>query len=397
VPDQGSNTLYYAKKESQATVFTVDIDFLNTLESAQIGLRDRHLFSGTEENVQSITLSKSGSNSVLLQKLENGAWQVGSRGVDQSLQTMPGDPTIITNFLRRLLWSDALPDIGFVSDAPSAADLEKYGLELPLWRVDVSSKLQSSDTQETEKEESDEVDLLSESIAFGLFEGGETNHVYAKMSNSPSVYLLDSSILRELRTTPNHYRNRLLPGIPKGAKINTFKITSLEDAESLLSIDTTEEETSWEDELAKLEEPQKEAIIDLLQSLETFQAKAFLHNKFTSSVDFAGKTQPWSFLLEVSITPQGGDETQATPFSLHLAETTGGATLLAGSTELNLVFETDQAFLDAFTTIVSQRPEPEKSEDSDEIAEETSSLEESTPPEEEIEREEPLITTPLSQ
>ncbi len=401
VPDQENNTLYYAKKENQSTIFTVYIDFLNTLESAQIGLRDRRLFSGIEENVQSITLAKPGSGSVLLQKLENGTWQVGSRGADQSLQTMPGDVTIITNFLRKLLWLDALPDIGFVSDAPSAADLEKYGLELPLWRVDVSSKKQSPDAQETE-EESDEIDLLLESIAFGLFEGVGTNHVYAKMSHSPSVYLLDSSILRDLRTTPNHYRNRLLPGIPEGAKINTFKITNLQDEEDILSIQTTAEETSWENELAKLDEAQQKAIINLRQSLETFEAKTFLHNEFTASIDFAGKTQPWSFLLEASITPPGGDGTQTIPFSLHLSETAGGTTLLAGSAELNLIFETEQNFLDAFTTIVSQRPEPETIETPEEQMEETSSLEENTPPakverEEEIERENPLIATPPSQ
>ncbi len=401
-PNPEGHTLYYAKKERQSTVFTVNIDFLNTLKSAQIGLRDRRLFSGTEENVQSITLSKSGSSPVLLQKLENGMWQVGSRGTDQSLQTMPGDTAIITNFLRRLLWSDALPDIGFVSDAPSAADLEKYGLELPLWKVDVSSKAQSSDTQEAE-EGSDEIGNLLESISFGLFEGRETNHVYAKISNSPSVYLLDSSILKELRTTPNHYRDRLLPGIPEGTKINALKITDLKDSKTILSINATGEETSWENELAALNEIQQKAVVELLQSLETFEAKAFLNNEFTSSIDFAGKAQPWSFLLEASITPQGGDETQASVFSLHLSETTGGTTLLAGSEELNLVFETDQTFLDAFTAIVSQRPEPKKTEEPDEVVEKPSSLvEESTPPKEtklegKIEQEDPLTATPPAQ
>jgi len=401
-PDMGNNTLYYAKKESQPTIFTVNIDFINTLESAQIGLRDRRLFSGTEENVQSMTLSKSGSSPVLLQKLENGVWQVGSRGADQSLQTMPGDTAIITNFLRRLLWSDTLPDIGFVSDAPSAADLERYGLELPLWKVEVSFKLQSADTPEME-EGSDEVGNLSESISFGLFEGRETSHVYAKMSDAPSVYLLDSSILKELRTTPNHYRDRLLPGIPGGTKINTLKITDLKDSEPILSINTTGEKASWENELAALNEIQQKAIVDLLQSLEKFEAKAFLSNEFTSSIDFAGKTQPWSFLLEASLTPQGGDETQASLFSLHLSETTGGTTLLAGSEKLNLVFEADQTFLDAFTTIVSQRSELEKTKEPNEVVEEPSSLgEEITPqeeekPGEEIEQEDPLTATPPAQ
>ncbi|MBL4575949.1 MAG: DUF4340 domain-containing protein [Opitutaceae bacterium] len=382
---------YYAKKENQATVFTVYIDFLDTLETAQIGLRDRRLFSGTEEYVQSITLTKSGSDSVLLQKLENDSWQVGSRGADQSLQTMLGDETIITNFLRRLLWLNTLADTGFISDAPSAADLERYGLEHPLWTIDISSRKQSSSTTE---EEPNGGELHSQSLALGIFEGSDTTHIYAKMRNSPSVYLLDSSILRSLRTNPIYYQSRLLQGIPPEAEINALKITNLGNKTPILSIEI-DENTPWTKAVKNLDEREENGIKELLQSLETFKAKALLHNEFTPTVTFAGNDQPWSYLLEISTTPNGGDRSQPSLFSLYPSETTGGTTLLAGSKDLNLVFETDQKFLDAFTTLVSQRPEPEKMAEPIEITDEPSASDDITAPAEIIEPEEqPIPTSP---
>lgn len=354
----GASDEFYAKKEDNPTVFTLEIPFLDTLRTAQVVLRERRLFSLEPDELQSILITREGDESVTLQKLENGIWQVVTRGTDQVLQTMPGDQGIIERLVDSLLWVQALPDNGFVSDAPSAADLERFGLSIPLWEVEVQAH--PSDQSSDAVSGAPAPETITEKLLIGGFEGTETDHLYAKMEGpeAPFVYLIRSDLLRQLWSRPVSYRDRQLQHLPEGARITALHISMLGTDEVAFSAKLLSEGESWEANLESLPDGTRDAAQAIVELLRNLEAKMFLGNEFTPFVVLAGEQRPWSYLLEATIVLAGGPGSQTTPFRLYLAEVTGGMTLIAGAPELGLVFETKQDFVDAFSVLVFDRHDP---------------------------------------
>jgi hypothetical protein len=354
----GANHEFYAKKEDNPTVFTLEIPFLDTVRTAQVVLRERRLFSLQPDELQSILITREGDESVTLQKLENGIWQVVTRGSDQVLQTMPGDQEIIRRLVDSLLWVQALPDNGFVSDAPSAADLERFGLSIPLWEVEVRARPSAQPDDTVSGAPAPET--ITEKLLIGGFEGTETDHLYAKMEGpgAPFVYLIRSDILRQLRSRPVSYRDRLLLQLPEGARITALRISHLGTEEVAFSAKLLSDEETWETNLGSLPDDTRNAAQAMVELLRNLESKMFLGAEFTPYVVLAGEQRPWSYLLEATIVLAGGPGSQTTPFRLYLAEVTGGTTLVAGAPELGLVFEAKQDFVDAFSTLVFDRNDP---------------------------------------
>ncbi|RKX33515.1 MAG: hypothetical protein DRP71_10225 [Verrucomicrobia bacterium] len=354
----GSDDEFYAKKEDNPTVFTLEIPFLDTLRTAQVVLRERRLFSLEPDELQSILITREGGESVTLQKLENGIWQVVTRGADQALQTMPGDQAIIQRLVDSLLWVQALPDNGFVSDAPSAADLERFGLSIPLWEVEVRAR--PSDQPNEPVSGAPAPETITEKLLIGGFEGTGTDHLHAKMEGpgAPFVYLIRSDILRQLRSRSVSYRDRSLQQLPEGARITALRISKLGTEEVAFSAELLTDGASWETSLGSLPTDTRDAAQTLVELLRNLEARTFLGSEFTPYVVLAGEQRPWSYLLEATIVLAGGPGSQTTPFRLYLAEVTGGTTLIAGAPELGLVFEARQDFVDAFSALVFDRHDP---------------------------------------
>ena len=356
--DSGGNDEFYAKKEDNPTVFTLEIPFLETLRTAQVVLRERRLFSLEPDELQSILITRDGDESVTLQKLENGIWQVVTRGTDQVLQTMPGDQEIIQRLVDALLWVHALPDNGFVSDAPSAADLERFGLAIPLWEIEVRARPSAQSDDMISGAPAPET--ITEKLLIGGFEGTGTDHLYAKMEGpgAPFVYLIRSDILRQLRSRSVNYRDRLLLQLPEGARITTLRISHLGTEDVAFSAKLLSDDEPWESNLGSLPEDTRNAAQAIVALLRNLEAKMFLASEFTPYVVLAGEQRPWSYILEATITLAGGPDSQTTPYRLYLAEVTGGSTLVAGAPDLGLVFEAKQDFVDAFTALVFDRHDP---------------------------------------
>ena len=354
----GGDDEFYAKKEDNPTVFTLELPFLPTLRTAQVVLRERRLFSLEPDELQSILITREGDESVTLQKLENGIWQVVTRGSDQVLQTMPGDQEIIQRLVDSLLWAHAIPDNGFVSDAPSAADLERFGLSIPLWEVEVRARPSTQSNDAVSGAPAPET--ITEKLLIGGFEGTETDHLYAKMEGpgAPFVYLIRSDILRQVRSRPVSYRDRLLLQLPEGARITALRISHLGTEEVAFSAKLLSDDETWETNLGSLPDDTSNAAQAIVELLRKLESKMFLGSEFTPYVVLAGEQRPWSYLLEATIVLAGGPGSQTTPFRLYLAEVTGGTTLVAGAPELGLVFEAKQDFVDAFSTLVFDRHDP---------------------------------------
>jgi len=357
VPD-GTDSEFYAKKEDNPTVFTMEIPFLDTLKKTQIALRERRLFSLRPDELQSILITRNDEESVTLQKLENGIWQVATRGADQILQTMPGDRDIIRHLVDSLLWVQALPEDGFVSDAPSAADLERFGLSVPLWEVEVRARPNTQPGEPVSGAPAPEA--ITEKLLIGGFEGSETDRLFAKMEgpDAPFVYLIRSDILRQLRSRPVSYRDRSLQQLPEGARVTALQVSRLDPEEIVFSAELLSPDASWESSLESFPTAIRDATQSIVELLRHLEAKSFLGSEFSPLVNLGGEERPWSYLLEATIVLAGGPGSQTTPFRLYLAEVTGGTTLIAGVPDLGLVFETRQDFVDAFSSLVFDRRDP---------------------------------------
>ena len=352
----GGEHEFYAKKEDNATVFTVEIPFLDTLRTAQISLRERRLFSLEAERLQSIALYRNNEEAVTLQKLENGVWQVVARGIDQSLVTMPGDQDNIQKLVDSLLWVQALPETGFVSDAPSAVDLERFGLSVPLWKVEVRAR--PARPVDPTSSGAPGPESVTETLLLGGFEGTETDHVYAQMEGAPFVYLIRSDILRNLRTKPVDYRDRSLQNLPEGARITALHISHFGTADVVFAAELASPEATWASSLESLPAETRQAAESLVGNLRNFRARKFLDAEFTPYVTLSGRQRPWTYLLEATIALAGGPTSQTTPYRLYLAEVTGGTTLVAGIPDPGLLFETETGFTDAFSALVFDRFDP---------------------------------------
>lgn len=355
VPEGGVD-VFYAKKEDNPTVFTVEIPFLDTLRTAQIALRERKLLSLEADRLQSIAITRSGDEPVTLQKLESGVWQVVSRGSDQTLTTLPGDQEIIQRLVDSLLWVQAIPETGFVSDAPSAADLERFGLSVPLWTIEVRARpnrLPGNTVTNGPAPES-----ITETLLVGAFAGTGTDHLFAKKDGAPFVYLIRSDLLRHLKSPPVSYRDRSLLDLPEGARITALRITRFGTADIAFAAELISPESTWAASLAVLPEKTRTAAESLIRNLRNLRSKLFLASEFTPYVILGGEQRPWAYLLEATIVLAGGPSSTTTPYRLYLAGVSGGTSLVAGAPDLGLIFEAQQEFADAFTALVFDRHDP---------------------------------------
>ncbi|RME67663.1 MAG: DUF4340 domain-containing protein [Verrucomicrobia bacterium] len=347
VPGAESPTLHYAKRDDNPTVFTADIDFLDELRNAQIGLRDRHLLDFDPTRLQSIAILPAGRPAITLQRLETGRWQVVSRSPERGLLTLPADEAIIQRLIDELADLQAIPERGFVSDAPSAIDLENYGLTGPSWQIVLTERdAQNSATR-------------SQTLQLGAAESRESHTVYARVSESPSVYLVDRALADDLHPEPHRYRDRQLQKLPEGARIASLSLKRLSTDETMWSYAIADTSQPWNEALAEVPPAERQALLALVAQLRNLRARDILAAEFRPTVPGSVVETPWTWLLESSIKLEGGQGEQVSTFRLYLEDFRGGTSLTAGAPDLHLMFTTEQPFLDAFSTLVLHRPEPQ--------------------------------------
>ncbi len=328
--------LVYAKLADSPAVFSVPAEPLQAMESAQNLLRDRKLLRFDRDRINSISVALPGQSEVLLQKLENNQWQIVTRFADQSVRILPADSILVSRLLESL---DEAHVVRFENDAPSDADLTRYGFTHPQ-RV----------------------------IALGGQSGGDLilgNHVpetngseiYARLSDSRFVYTVDGSLLREAPVSTQYFRDRLLLKQPDGVIISSIRIRDLETEEIVFEKTLATPQTTWEETVADLPEKERTAVLALLPELRNLRAQRYLQDNFSTTVQIDGNEIGFDYALEADLLLVGGDSPQQTQLRLLLSDRIGAQTLVAGSPELDVVFATRQAFIDALAPILFARPE----------------------------------------
>jgi hypothetical protein len=363
---------YYAKIEDKAVVFTLPLSskLLDVLRGSQETLRDTHVVDFDPATVTALTISAPGQPELALQRLEAPAtpapaageptaeaaakdgWQVVTRITGQAPITVPGDPEVIAELLKKLQLLSARETIlpnkqvkyGFLSDAPSAADIEDLGFNRPereiTLNLNTGGGLSGKDAS-----------VLVLQIGISPDKPGRA---FARLTNPPFIYEILPDILTATPTQARAYHVRQLRDLPAGAQITSVSLVDLGNDTSLYVRKLNEGDKNWDAVLAAEPEAARPALTGLLGQLRQLRAQSFAADTFTPDhAESPKSTHPWRFRLDYTIAFNGGDAAQVTSSSLLLTERLGGAVQLAGTADFGgVVFNLTQEMIDALSALI---------------------------------------------
>ncbi len=343
--DTSSNTKeYYAKMESKSVVFTVPIshDLLEDLRNAQDALRDPHILDFDIPTVTAISLSAPNETGLTLQQLVPGTpqWQVVIRLSGQAPLTNQADTAIVDELLQKIR---LLSKTEYLSDAPTASQLENWGFNRP--EREITLNLSSGGGPKR-------TDPWTVTLQIGV--GQEKGVAFARTTDARFVYQILPDILDATPVVARHYRQRLLRTLPEGAKIQGLSLTEKDSGKSIYVKQLSETQNTWVLAVANESEDRRKAIGALLTNLHTLRAKEFTADQFNPDhADTTDGPRPWKYRLNLNFAfPSGDSSTQNPTSTLYLTERLGGNTQIAGTAEFGgAVFEITQELLDAIFTL----------------------------------------------
>jgi len=351
---------YFAMIEDKSAVFTTAVPpaLVNVLRAAQEALRDPRVLDFEPGTVTALTLGAPGQPELALQKLESvgPGWQVVTRISGQAPLTMAADTKIIEELLQKIYLLSAQevspPLPRFLSDAPSAADLENWGFNRPEREITLGLSTGGG-------VRGNEPSTLTLQVGISPDKPGVA---FARVTNAPFVYQILPDVLGETPAAARHYRQRLLRDLPEGARITGLTLTELATGTPLLAKAITETDRNWDAAVAAESETRRRAFAMLLPQLHTLRARHFTADAFNPDyADTPAGPRPWKYRLEVTLSFPGGNAAAAnTSSTLFLTDRLGGTTLLAGTTEFGgVVFATTQELLDAlFALTYAEKNDP---------------------------------------
>ncbi len=333
-------TLFYARMDDRAQVFVTSIpdDLMKTLRDARNTLRDTRILDFDPAAVTAVSLSAPGQPAPLVLRREDpvpGATAPASWRIVRpaGAPALPADAKLVGNLLQRLSNLTVFPrngESGFLRDAPSDAEIENYGFNLPQREITLTV---GSATR------------ITLQLGVGSANGGS---VQARVVGQPYIYSVAPDTLNELPVAANVYRERTLRTLPEGTRITGLSLVANDAPDKpLLSLQLTGNQ-SWDDALAGEPEARRDAIKAVLTHLATLRAQKFVSDNFTETTFVDGKSKPWKYTLKTTL-ENGGAETEG--ITIQVAERSGGGTQLAGSKELGVVFAIEQPFVDALWTL----------------------------------------------
>ncbi len=342
-PEPGSDTIeLHASLEDRPTAFTVAVplQLLKTLDAAQTALRDRRMLDLDPSLVTSVTIAApEPAPQLRIQKLDSSPGEPASWRLSSALINTPAsaDADLVDKLLRRLQLLDAVrPDSSpFVSDAPSAAELENLGFNLPERLVTLQLAAPPSAPNAPASLPSTLVLQIAQP-AVGA------SAAYARLANQPFVYHVAPEIIDALPIAPRHWRDRTIFDLPAETRITRLVIRSATDADAPPLLDHTPSEA-----------PAPEAVTTLLNTLHELRAREIKSETYPEKTFVDGVEKPWAYRLEATLEPAADG-----PLVLTLAERTGAMVQQVGSPALGLVFTLEQPVLDALWTLLYPSTQP---------------------------------------
>lgn len=340
---------YYARMDKKDALFTVTLPatLKSRLDTAQVALRERRLLDFDPRLVSAISIadeSLPGRAELRLQRLdapntaavESTPWQIVRSDAGQAPQTPPADLKFIQHFLEQLTLLSAREQgdqSGFVTDAPTAADLENWGFNRPVRVITLTLAGTPPAAPAT--------------LTVRIGQSADRRQVFARVGGSESVYEVDPEILRQTPVDPLAYRDRLLRELPTGAQITGLKLIDATNQAVLLDRQITAP-LAADDPLQAL-----------ITQLRTLRARNLAADHFLPAAPLGGEEQPWKYQLDVNLALGGGPAAaQTSTMTLFLTDRLGGTTQLAGSRDPNAVWELEQPFIDALKPLLYGARDP---------------------------------------
>ncbi|WP_415910355.1 DUF4340 domain-containing protein [Oleiharenicola sp. Vm1] len=342
----------YAKLEDKPAVFVTrlnagqlsgdQVGLLDRLRLAQDKLRDKHVLDFDFANVTALTLAAPDRPELSLQRLDaaQGAaesWQVVVRGAaGQAPQTLPADPAIVQDFLQRLKFLTASK---FLSDAPSAADLESYGFNRP--EREITLNLRTGGGPKGDEPSATTLQIGTKPAAPSV--------AYARVANANAVYEIPPDLLEDVPVSALHFRQRVLRELPEGTHVTALTLTDLTNNSVVVALNAAAggELTAQSIAASDAPEAKRAAFTTLLAEVRKLRAKRFVADSFDRTrAAFNGANPAWRYRLDAALTLAGGSA-QNTTAQLYLTERLGGTTQLGGIEELNVTYELPQELVDA--------------------------------------------------
>jgi hypothetical protein len=351
-----AGTEYFAKIEDKDVVFSTVVpkELLDVLRSAQEELRDPRVLDFEPATVTALTLVAPGQPELTLQKLEGEqGWQAVVRVSGAAPQTIAADPGVVTTLLQKiaaLAAREARPGSPkFLSDAPSATDLENWGFNRPEREITLNLSTGGGPLAK-------EASSLTLQVGVSPDKPGEA---FARATNAPFVYQILPDILDDTPALARHYRLRVLRELPEAARITSLKLSSLAPETLLFGIHNEGALTPETLVTEKIPEKARALLVTLLAQLRTLRVKAYTAGTFTpEQAETATGPQPWKYRLDVDTTLPGA--AASTTNSLWFTDRLAGSTMLAGTADLGgVVFEVTQEMLDTiFALTYTEKHDP---------------------------------------
>ncbi len=348
------STAYYARMEDRPQVFVTAIPdgLIDTLRRAQETLRDTRVLDFDTASVTAITLIAPGQAEPLnLTRGDTTNWLIVRSGAAPAI---PADTKLVETLLQRLSLLTATPhapgESAFLRDAPSAAEVENYGFNLPQREITLSFASAPGGPA------GGGPGKITLQLGVGGAEGGT---VQARVTGQSFIYAVAPDTLNDLTVAALFYRERVLRTLPEGAQITGLSLVANDAPEKPLLSLRRPDGQSWADVLAAETAPRRAALTALLAGVATLRAKQFVNDGFTETTLVDGKPAPWKYTLEATLVlggSAGAPQTGVT--SLQIAERSGGGAQLAGSREFGVVFALEQPVLDALWTLTYGERDP---------------------------------------
>lgn len=315
---------YYAQLEDNATIFTVSAKPFDALKDAHEELREKQLLSIKPGTLKNISIAQS-NKKIQLQKLEDAKWQLISSDPQGKLITTDADSEELEKLEKRL---QAFTIIAFISDAPSNRDLINFGFNNPQRVIELDG-----DKKQT--------------LLIGETDTASGN-LYAKLSESPYVYLVNPNILSFFPVNELYYKTRLLEKLPKGATIKGLKIIYLGKNEKILfDQQLSSTNTDWKSSLADLNDNTRNSITRIIEGIKEFKVRNYLKNNFETIVSLDQISQfPWILKIQANVSFAGGDTAETKTIEYYFTKRLSGNLQIGGSPEKNVTFSADQNWID---------------------------------------------------
>lgn len=328
---------YYAKLESNDSLFIIEPTFIDTIKTAESSLRDRSIIEIELDSVTEIEIAKDGET-ISLQQLEKQSeedqtrWRALKETTENTLKSVVLDQRILKKLLNQI---SQLRAVSFLSDAPSEVEIADFGLNPPRKTISIKGR---------------------ELIVLELGAPDSNNvTVPLRVKGDPYVFEVGADISLETPIDLNMYRDRVLSEIPADHVLQSVRIIDVENPEQVLwEVDVSNQE-EYEASLESMEIAEIDRIKRILAYAKKFSVQAYYDESPEDGFLFGDQIKPWRFAFVINSLSQSNPE-DVLERRFLLTERIGGSLQVGAWMQENEMFTLTQELINDIFPYTFDRP-----------------------------------------